>query len=101
MVSALKGIQLDDIRHYSQFDGDLQKAAYPFNYVFIEPSYDVGNDYKNGTSQHPLADVNRGEALIKATYEVIRNSAFWDSSMLIITWDEQGGFYDHAIPPMR
>jgi phospholipase C len=98
MVSALKGIHLGDIRHYSQFAGDLQKAAYPFNYVFIEPSYDVGNDYKNGTSQHPLADVNQGEALIKATYEAIRNSAFWDSSLLIITWDEHGGFYDHAIP---
>jgi phospholipase C len=98
MVSALKGIHLDDIRHYSQFAGDLQQSSYPFSYVFIEPSYDVANDYKNGTSQHPLADVNRGEALIKATYEAIRNSAFWESSLLIITWDEHGGFYDHATP---
>ena len=62
-------------------------------YVFIEPSYDVANDYKNGTSQHPLADVNRGEAFIKATYEAIRGSAFWESSLLIITSDEHGGFY--------
>ena len=60
MVSALKGIRLDDIRHYSQFTGDLSQATYPFTYVFIEPSYDVANDYRNGTSQHPLADVNRG-----------------------------------------
>jgi phospholipase C len=98
MVSALKGIHLDDIRHYSQFTGDLHQSAYPFSYVFIEPSYDVANDYRNGTSQHPLADVSRGEALIKATYEAIRGSAFWESSLLIITWDEHGGFYDHAIP---
>jgi len=99
MVSALKGIRLDDIRHYSQFAGDIRQATYPFSYVFIEPSYDVANDYRNGTSQHPLADVNRGEALIKATYEAIRGSAFWESSLLIITSDEHGGFYDHAIPP--
>ena len=99
MVSALKGIHLSDIRHYSQFAGDLQQANYPFSYVFIEPSYDVANDYKNGTSQHPLADVNRGEALIKATYEAIRGSAFWENSVLIITWDEHGGFYDHEISP--
>jgi phospholipase C len=98
MVSALKGIHLDDIRHYSQFAGDLQQSSFPFSYVFIEPSYDVANDYENGTSQHPLADVNDGEALIKATYETLRNSAFWESSLLIITWDEHGGFYDHAIP---
>jgi phospholipase C len=98
MVSALKGIHLTDIRHYSQFAADLKQATYPFSYVFIEPSYDVANDYTNGTSQHPLADVNRGEALIKATYEAIRGSAFWESSLLIITWDEHGGFYDHVIP---
>jgi phospholipase C len=99
MVSALKGIHLSDIRHFSQFADDLSQPAYPFSYVFIEPSYDVANDYKNGTSQHPLADVNRGEAFIKATYEAIRGSAFWESSLLIITWDEHGGFFDHAIPP--
>jgi phospholipase C len=99
MVSALKGIHVGDIRHYSQFAGDLQQPTYPYSYVFIEPVYDVAHDYKSGNSQHPLGDVNRGEALIKATYEAIRDSAFWESSVLIVTWDEHGGFYDHAIPP--
>lgn len=99
MVAALKGIALGDIRHYTQFAGDLQQAAFPYSYVFIEPSYDALNDYQNGTSEHPRGDVTRGENLIKATYEAIRNSAFWNSSALIITWDEHGGFYDHAIPP--
>ncbi len=99
MVAALKGIQLGDIRQFSDFAGDLAKANFPFSYVFIEPSYDVLNDYKSGTSQHPLADITQGEALIKATYEAIRGSAVWASSLLIITWDEHGGFYDHAIPP--
>jgi phospholipase C len=46
-----------------------------------------------------LADVTNGEALIKATYEAIRNSAAWGSSLLIITWDEHGGFYDHGSAP--
>jgi phospholipase C len=57
------------------------------------------NEYKNSTSQHPLTDVTLGEGLIKETYEAIRNSPHWNSSVLIITWDEHGGFYDHAIPP--
>lgn len=98
MASALKGISLDDIRHYSQFVNDLQQPSFPYSYVHIEPSYDVLNNYKNGTSQHPLGDVRRGEALIKSTYEAIRNSSYWPNSMLIITWDEHGGFYDHALP---
>jgi phospholipase C len=67
--------------------------------VFIEPSYDVLHDYRAGNSQHPLGDVRRGEALIKSTYEAIRNSPHWSTSMLIVVWDEHGGFYDHAPVP--
>jgi phospholipase C len=99
MVAALKGISLFDIRHYSNFASDLGQPTYPYSYVFIEPSYDVTNEYKNSTSQHPLTDITLGEGLIKETYEAIRNSPYWDSSVLILTWDEHGGFYDHAIPP--
>jgi phospholipase C len=99
MVAALKGIHLDDIRDYSLFAGDLAQAQYPFSYIFIEPSYDVLNDYRGGTSEHPLADITRGEALIKATYESIRNSAVWPTSLFIVTWDEHGGFFDHGAPP--
>jgi len=100
MVAALKGIGLEDIRHYSSFQSDLAQENYPYQYVFIEPSYDVLHDYKAGTSQHPLGDVNAGEALIKETYEAIRNSPAWNNSVLIVTWDEHGGFFDHAVPPV-
>jgi phospholipase C len=98
MMSALKGIGIDDIRQYEHFAADLQ-GPFPFNYVFIEPSYNIPNDYKGSTSQHPLDDVRLGEALIKSTYEAIRNSPLWKKSLLILTWDEHGGFFDHAIPP--
>ena len=99
MVAALKGISLSDIRHYSNFAGDLSQATYPYSYVFLEPSYDVLNEYRDSTSQHPLTDITLGEGLIKEIYEAIRNSPLWNSSVLIITWDEHGGFFDHAIPP--
>jgi phospholipase C len=97
MMSALKGVALDDIRQYTHFAADLQ-GPFPFNYIFIEPSYNLLNDYKGSTSQHPLDDVRLGEGLIKSTYEAIRNSSLWKNSLLIITWDEHGGFYDHVSP---
>jgi phospholipase C len=98
MMAALKGIRLDDIRPYEKFADDLQ-APFPYSYVFIEPSYELLNDYRGSTSEHPLDDVRLGEGLIKSTYEAIRNSAVWNSSILIITWDEHGGFFDHVLPP--
>jgi phospholipase C len=68
-------------------------------YTFIEPNYDTGHNYSGGNSMHPLNDIRNGEALVKRVYEAIRKSQFWDKTMLIITFDEHGGFYDHISPP--
>jgi phospholipase C len=89
-----------DINDYEDFASDVAKPDYPVSYTFIEPSY--GNlfaQFKCGTSQHPVDDVTRGECLIKATYEAVRNSPIWSRSLIIITWDEHSGFYDHVPPP--
>jgi phospholipase C len=48
---------------------------------------------------HPLNDIRKGEALVKQVYESLRNSAYWPETMLVITFDEHGGFYDHQPPP--
>ncbi|HEV2273355.1 MAG TPA: alkaline phosphatase family protein [Acidobacteriaceae bacterium] len=99
MISALKGIQLGDVRDYQHFAQDLAANVFPYDYIFIEPSYCLEDDFRGSTSEHPLADVTRGEGLIKSVYEAIRNSPHWSSSLLIVTWDEHGGFFDHAVPP--
>ena len=84
---------------YGRFAADVQTGYTPA-YTFIEPSYGaITSTYQCGTSQHPLDDVTRGEWLIKCTYEAIRRSSIWQSSLLIVVWDEHGGFYDHVPPP--
>lgn len=101
IVGALKGINpITDISGYHDFAGDVSSGDYPYAYTFIEPAYGHWtSDFKCGTSQHPMDDVTRGEALIKATYEALRNSPLWSNSLLILTWDEHGGFFDHLPPP--
>jgi phospholipase C len=48
---------------------------------------------------HPLDDVRKGEQLVKQVYETIRGvPAVWANSVLLITFDEHGGFYDHVSP---
>jgi phospholipase C len=98
-VAALKGIHLTDVQSLSQFASDLQ-ASYPYHYTFIEPNYGniVNNTYQGGSSQHPMDDVFGGETLVKMVYEAIRNSPLWPTSLLIVTYDEHGGFYD-SVPP--
>lgn len=99
-VAALKNIEFWDTRSYDHFEKDLKKI-YKYDYTFIEPNYGdiVNNSYSGGQSQHPMDDVRGGEALIKSTYEALRKSPIWEQSMLIITYDEHGGFYDHMAPP--
>ena len=104
-VMALSGMDLTTIEtHFhdmDDFEEDLADGSIA-NYVFIEPDYGddiTSNTYKCGNSQHPLDDITHGERLIKRVYEAIRNSPVWNESMLVVTYDEGGGFYDHLPPP--
>ena len=100
MAHAIKGVHITDIHRYSKFEGDVNDPSYDAQLTWIEPNYGHAlSDFLGGNSQHPLDGVSGGETLIKDTYEAIRRSPLWPKSLLIITWDEHGGFYDHAIPP--
>lgn len=42
----------------------------------------------------------KGEGLIAKLYNAIRsNDALWQKTLLIVLYDEHGGFYDHEVPP--
>jgi len=69
-------------------------------YSFVEPRYNA--DDKNNLAandQHPDHDVAEGETLIQDVYNAIRNSKLWPNTMLVVTYDEHGGLYDHVTPP--
>jgi phospholipase C len=104
-VGLLSGISLyDDIEDYDNFATDLLNPSFDAAYTFIEPRYDTISEQAGLTdfvnnSQHPHNSVALGEALIKSVYEAVRNSPRWNESMLIILYDEHGGFFDHVTPP--
>jgi phospholipase C len=81
-----------------QFFADAKGAEANFpNYSFIEPNYfgDGQND------EHPPSDILRGEVLLAQVYNAIRaNEALWQKTLLVVLYDEHGGFYDHVTPPV-
>jgi phospholipase C len=82
--------------HFGLFT-DFQAAAAagtlpPF--TFLEPSWEA-----TGNSQHPNYNVALGEQLIHDVYYALRNGPGWNQTLLIITYDEHGGCYDHVPPP--
>jgi phospholipase C len=86
-------------REMPNFKQDVADGNLP-EYTFIEPNYDPGGDYLTGNSMHPLNDILKGDLLVKQVYEALRgNAALWAGTMLIVTFDEHGGFFDHVPPP--
>lgn len=98
-VSTIKGISFFDVHNLDDLEADLA-VDYPYRYTFIEPSYGdvVHGTYEGGSSQHPMDDLAAGDQLVAKVYNTLRNSPLWESSLLIVTYDEHGGFYDSVAP---
>jgi phospholipase C len=52
-------------------------------------------------SDHPGNRSNEGPSWVAAVVNAIGASQYWNSTAIIVTWDEWGGFYDHVPPPME
>jgi phospholipase C len=68
------------------------------NVSFVDPAFNIEG---NGTSadDHPLADIRLGERFIADTYHALAAAGYLDNTVLVVTFDEWGGFYDHVPPP--
>ena len=68
------------------------------NVSFVDPAFDTEG---NGTSadDHPLADIRLGEQFIADTYHALADAGYLDNTVLMVTFDEWGGFFDHVPPP--
>jgi len=49
--------------------------------------------------EHPPADIQRGQAFLSQLVNAVRNGPYWKDTIIFITYDEHGGFYDHVKPP--
>ena len=50
-------------------------------------------------SEHPTNLVSTGQAYVTTIINAVMKSPFWDSTVIFLTWDDWGGFYDHVAPP--
>lgn len=82
-------------RRIHRFRQDVLADELPA-YSFIEPRHVL----PPWNSQHPFWGVSHGEELIARVYnDLISNPCVFEKTLLVIVWDEHGGFYDHVVPP--
>ena len=80
-----------------QFFEDARGMASDFpEFCLIEPDY-MGTEEND---DHPPHDIMKAEKLIADVYNALRgNEELWRSTLLVVFYDEHGGFYDHVVPP--
>jgi phospholipase C len=64
--------------------------------VFVDPSFGVITPEND---EHPPTDIRKGEAFVARAIKAVRNGPNWKHSIIFVTYDEHGGFYDHTAPP--
>lgn len=95
IMTALQSYELNDnFQNISQFYKDAANNQLA-SYTFLEPQFSGPGQ----NDQHPPIDVRSGDQLIADVYNAIRKSDAFNETLLIFTYDEHGGCYDHVTPP--
>jgi phospholipase C len=76
----------------TQFDTDVKDGTLPSVSWLIPPF---------ATSEHPPESECQGENWTVDRINAVMNSPYWDSTAIILTWDDFGGFYDHVAPSKK
>jgi phospholipase C len=85
------GGQLGNIRPHGDYFAAAEAGTLP-SVSWIVPY--------TGASEHPPDDIRKGQAWVTRVVNAVMNGPDWDSSVIFLTWDDWGGFYDHVAPPV-
>ncbi|MEY2402574.1 MAG: phospholipase [Acidimicrobiaceae bacterium] len=67
-------------------------------YSYLDP-YFLGEGQGGSNDDHPHADIRRGQAFVGQVVSALMQSPLWSRTLLFVTYDEWGGFFDHVRPP--
>ena len=86
-------------RRYDRFRNHWRGSGPMPNVIFVEPEYTDG-PHLEPNDDHPPTGIGKGQAFLAELYDVLTsNPARWRNTMMVVTYDEHGGFYDH-VPPL-
>lgn len=88
---------LDIARPIAQFYADCADGTLP-QVSFVEPRF-LGEAQGSSGDDHPHADIRAGQDFLNRVYEAVTTSPNWPNTVMVINYDEWGGFFDHVAPP--
>lgn len=86
-------------RPASSFYDDCAAGTLP-DVAFVDPAF-LQEATGTGADDHPHNDVRAGQSYLNGIYDAVTKGPKWDRTLLVINYDEWGGFFDHVAPPRR
>jgi phospholipase C len=81
---------------YAEFLADCAAGTLPA-VCYVDPTYTTLDNLDE--DDHPFSDVRNGDAFLAKTFKAVAGGPKWANTVLIVNYDEWGGFYDHVPPP--
>ena len=82
----------------AQAAGSPQAPPLP-QVAFVDPNFGVVGGTAVENDEHPPTYIQRGQAFLSKVINAVRNGPHWQDTIIFLTYDEHGGFYDHVRPP--
>ncbi|MEX3951714.1 alkaline phosphatase family protein [Paraburkholderia sp. EG287B] len=86
-------------RPFADFVARAEAGTLP-PFCMVDPAF-AGEPQGTSADDHPHADIRNGEAFLGQVYEALRTSPTWNRTLMIVVYDEWGGFLEHVVPPTR
>jgi phospholipase C len=84
-------------RLFPQFLLDCLFGTLP-HVAFVDPRFS-GEGTGTTNDDHPYGDIRAGESFLNDVYRAVTTSPAWPKTVLVLSFDEWGGFFDHVPPP--
>lgn len=84
------------LHSFASFRRHAKKGTLP-GVSWIDPYYYFKSQLSN--DDHPPSDIRKAQKFVAEVYNLLVESPVWDKTLLVVYYDEHGGFYDHVVPP--
>ncbi len=86
-------------RTFDQFLLDARQGRLP-HVSYVDPRFAISSPFGTSNDYHPKSDIRAGDEFLHTVYEAVTRSPNWERTVLVVTFDEWGGFADHVAPTM-
>ena len=84
--------------HQQSFEWICKTGQLP-SVTFVEPNFTDIPPLSTANDDLAPTDIHRGQLFLARVVQAVRSAPTWDKTLMLITYDEHGGFYDHVPPP--